>query len=230
MIANGIFQRGKIENSNITSTWSFSLFLESFDYVFQNQISRQTINTFWIGRYFTSTCWTFYIGFQVRLVVRASVFLHPFCPCLRCTIRFQDFPRAWCTEIMRAWKNNRSLKKIQANRTRQLNLHRHRKKMSGLPWCGGYCFISACNLGCRWLQVWTKTWNSRAHYRACFHACPRLRFRIFSFFRLYLTLCWFAKYLVLFLSFHGVYLPFPKKNSLCKDFTYQRHLHIFRIT
>lgn len=172
MIANGIFQRGKIENSNITSTWSFSLFLESFDYVFQNQISRQTINTFWIGRYFTSTCWTFYIGFQVRLVVRASVFLHPFCPCLRCTIRFQDFPRAWCTEIMRAWKNNRSLKKIQANRTRQLNLHCHRKKMSGLPWCGGYCFISACNLGCRWLQVWTKTWNSRAHYRACFHACP----------------------------------------------------------
>lgn len=128
MIANGIFQRGKIENSNITSTWSFSLFLESLDYVFQNQISRQTINTFWIGRYFTSTCWTFYIGFQVRLVVRASVFLHPFCPCLRCTIRFQDFPRAWCTEIMRAWKNNRSLKKIQANRTRQLNLHCHRKK------------------------------------------------------------------------------------------------------
>ena len=46
------------------------------------------------------------------------------------------------------------------------------EKMSGLPWYGGYCFISACNLGCRWLQVWTKTWNSRAHYRACFHACP----------------------------------------------------------
>ena len=84
------------------------------------------------------------------------------------------------------------------------------EKMSGLPWYGGYCFISACNLGCRWLQVWTKTWNSRL-----FPRMPRLRFRIFSFFRLYLTLCWFAKYLVLFISFHGVYLPFPKKNSLC---------------
>lgn len=62
-----------------------------------------------------------------------------------------------------------------------------------------------------------------------FPRMPRLRFRIFSIFRLYLTLCWFAKYLVFFLSFHGVYLAFPKKSSLCKDFTYQRYLHIFKI-